>query len=519
MVGRWQIFEGSCLMRRWRLFVALVVVLAGLLPAAVMAENPFDDTVSLWAQLRGDAGVPPGDPDGFGFARITINLDTGELCYRLSVANTDAPTAAHIHEGAAGTSGPVVVPFEAPTDGLGKGCVEVDAALLQSIISNPAGYYVNVHSAAYPAGVVRGQLVSNETGAVAPPNPPTVTTIAEGLNSPRGIAVSDDGEVYVAQAGMAGDDCVTVGSGEDETELCFGTSGAVSEVMDGDVEDVMTDVTSYTFSAPEYIGPQDVFFTEDGELYSVVGLGASPEDRDSLGERTEGLGTIIEGDGSGGWESVLDVSAYESEANPDGGLIDSNPFSVAATDDGWAISDSGANALLWADESGEISTLATFPSTMVDAPEFLELPPGTQIPMESVPTGVVQGPDGAFYVGELTGFPFAEGAAKVWRVMPGEEPEVYAEGFTNIIDLAFDADGNLWVLEITSGGLLNADPADPTTFAGGLYRVDSSGNAEEMMSEGLVAPAGLAFGPDGALYISNYGMMPGMGEVLKVTWE
>ena len=53
---------------------------------------------------------------------------------------------------------------------------------------------------------------------------------------------------------------------------------------------------------------------------------------------------------------------------------------------------------------------------MVDAPPFLGLPPGAQMPMQSVPTSIVKGPDGAYYVGELTGFPFQVGAARVWRL-------------------------------------------------------------------------------------------------------
>ena len=134
-------------MRRWRMFLAVSTVVALLIPASVgMAENPFGNTVSLWAQLRGDTETPPGDPDGFGFAKVTIDMDGGQLCYRLSVAGTDTPVAAHIHQGMAGENGPVVVPFDAPADGLASGCVAVEDALLHAIVANPAGYYVNIHS-------------------------------------------------------------------------------------------------------------------------------------------------------------------------------------------------------------------------------------------------------------------------------------------------------------------------------------------------------------------------------------
>ncbi len=414
--------------------------------------------------------------------------------------------------------------FGAPGMGRVMRWMDGDWEVIADGLVSPTGMAVGHDNTIYVAQEFLGSIAAirwtGDGGTPPPPPPgPTVEVVAEGLNSPRGIAVDAEGMVYVAQAGVAGDDCVTVGEGEEETELCFGATGAVSMISDGVVEDVISPVTSYTFSAPEFVGPQDVVLGDDGSVYAIVGLGADPAARAELGDRTAGLGWLIEADGMGGYEEVLDVAAYEGTANPDGGEVDSNPYSAVMTADGWAIADSGANALFWVDNAGEISTLAVFPDMMADAPDFLGLPPGTQIPMQSVPTGVVQGPDGAFYVGMLTGFPFEQGAATVWRVMPGEEPEVYAEGFTNIIDLAFDAEGNLYVLEIFAGGLLSVNPEDPATLAGALHMVNADGDVEEVLTEGLVAPSGMAFGPDGELYISNFGLMPGMGQVISVTWE
>lgn len=124
------------------------------------------------------------------------------------------------------------------------------------------------------------------------------------------------------------------------------------------------------------------------------------------------------------------------------------------------------------------------------------------IPMQAVPTGIVEGPDGAYYVGELTGFPFEVGGANVWRVVPGEEPEVYASGFTNVLDVDFDEDGNLYVLEITANGMLSGDPT------GALIRVTPGGFRSVVASEGLFMPTGLAIGPDGAAYMTNYSIFP-----------
>ena len=113
------------------------------------------------AQLTGAAEAPgPGDPDGSGTATIRLQLEQGEVCFDLTVSNIGPATAAHIHEGAEGVAGPVVVPLDpAPTGGSSSGCIsDVDAALIQNIAQNPGQYYVNVHNEEFPDGAIRGQL-------------------------------------------------------------------------------------------------------------------------------------------------------------------------------------------------------------------------------------------------------------------------------------------------------------------------------------------------------------------------
>jgi hypothetical protein len=101
----------------------------------------------------------PGDPNARGHARITVNLNSRQVCTRLTETGIARPTAAHIHSGRAGTSGPPVVTLVTPTGGSSKACTKVSRALARDILDHPRAFYVNVHSKRFPDGAIRGQLV------------------------------------------------------------------------------------------------------------------------------------------------------------------------------------------------------------------------------------------------------------------------------------------------------------------------------------------------------------------------
>jgi hypothetical protein len=161
--------------------------------------------------------------------------------------------------------------------------------------------------------------------------------------------------------------------------------------------------------------------------------------------------------------------------------------------------------LLWVSPSGKVSLLAVFPTTptKLTAAEIRHLGKGAPsvLPVQATPTSVVVGPDGALYVGELTGWPYRPGSADVWRVVPGEKATVFAKGFTTISDLAFDGK-DLIVLEIASQGGLRGD--------GAVIRVTPAGKRTVIAGAGLTYPTGIAVG-DGSIYVSNNGVFPGKG--------
>lgn len=135
-----------------RRFAILLLSLA-LVPAALAQ--------SYSAILTGPAEVPnPGDADGTGLAVVTIDGTT--IRYTVFHQGIAAPTTAHIHRGAAGVAGPVVVDFNVAT--LLNGTTTAAQTLIDEMKANPAGFYVNVHNGDFPGGAIRGQLLSGASG-------------------------------------------------------------------------------------------------------------------------------------------------------------------------------------------------------------------------------------------------------------------------------------------------------------------------------------------------------------------
>jgi len=113
----------------------------------------------LYTTLAGTTEVPgPGDPDGSGTAKLRLNQGQGTICFEITAMDIITPTAAHIHVGMVGVSGPVVVTLSAPVNGIAIGCATASKDLIKAIRQSPGDYYVNVHTSDYPAGALRGQL-------------------------------------------------------------------------------------------------------------------------------------------------------------------------------------------------------------------------------------------------------------------------------------------------------------------------------------------------------------------------
>jgi hypothetical protein len=142
-----------------------VAVASGIALAAAVA-TPASASTAMFVHPRvlatfldGANDVPAVDTEGFGISVVLVVPSMDEVCYVVTQHDLSSTViAAHIHKGAKGTNGPVVVPFNAPVNGKAMGCVTVADALAQDLAQNPRNYYVNVHTTNHPAGEIRGQL-------------------------------------------------------------------------------------------------------------------------------------------------------------------------------------------------------------------------------------------------------------------------------------------------------------------------------------------------------------------------
>lgn len=146
-------------MRRKTALLALPLAALGVL-GVTAAASAGSGAGSSATSMSGAREVGPGDRDGAGAAAVRPGAD--DVCFRIRYRDIGTPTMAHIHLGPAGVAGDVVVdftPFIATSaPGVIEGCTAVDPSLASDIQANPSDYYVNVHTAAYPAGAIRGQL-------------------------------------------------------------------------------------------------------------------------------------------------------------------------------------------------------------------------------------------------------------------------------------------------------------------------------------------------------------------------
>ena len=322
--------------------------------------------------------------------------------------------------------------------------------------------------------------------AVAPlasaqaPLPPGVTVVADGLNNPRGLSLAPDGTLYVAEAGRGGTRCDRRG------ELCFGYTASVTRVARGMQSRIATGLPSLASREGSFAsGVHAVSVAPDGALYGVTTGGGIEPPSNVPRSAARRFGRLMRFTGESA-SVVANLEAFEARRDPDRQGAESNPYGLLAVPGEQIAVDAAGNSLVRV-RGRSVSLLAVFPDKRGG---------------DSVPTSVARGPDGAYYVGEFLGGRPRRNNARVFRVVPGRRPTVFAAGFNAITGVAFGRDGSLYVSEFST------DPTAERRPSGDVVRVAPDGTRSRLGVGELYFPAGVAVGSDGSVYVSNWSILP-----------
>ncbi len=145
---------------KFTLSLATIAGVALLGACATLEEEAVDASSDTYrAHLMGSNEVPRGDPDGMADAEISVSDTFDQVCWEVkNVRGIGDVTAAHVHFGRAGTNGPPVFTLTKSNEGTWQGCKNGSEWTENRLQGNPADFYVNLHTAEFPNGAIRGQL-------------------------------------------------------------------------------------------------------------------------------------------------------------------------------------------------------------------------------------------------------------------------------------------------------------------------------------------------------------------------
>lgn len=345
-----------------------------------------------------------------------------------------------------------------------------------------------------PAGAAAQPLAAPSTAGAGVAST-TMTVVADGLNAPRKVLFDQARRrVLVAEAGIGLQNTGPCGYAERGLYMCLGLTGSIFQYSTSGAPSrrIVTGLPSTAIQAlPNVVIGVHGLSLRDDRLTAVFGLLGNVPFRDSLGADAALMGQAVVMEDNGPLRPLADIVGFENGLTPG---VEADPYGVVTGSYGTVVVNAGGpgtdrgNDLLLVQPNGTVSRLAQFP----ERPSLTN----PSVNIRTVPTAVAHGPDGAFYVGELTGAPFYAGEARVWRVVPRAAPTVLADGFTTIIDLAFDQQGRLVVLQ-TGNNPFN------TEQDGALIRIEADGQRTVLASAGLKNPGGLAIAGDGVFYVST----------------
>lgn len=289
-------------------------------------------------------------------------------------------------------------------------------------------------------------------GAVPVTAQATIDGVADGFIGPLGLAVGQDGTVYVAEAFAGRLTALDKHGGRESIHSVDGFLPGVATVGKGNV----------VFTATLETGPPEAPVVEDTLLGRITAAGDAST-LTSLQDHEEAHNP--DGDQVYGFLELADDCRAQLPGflqDTYTGIVESNPYKVAVDAGSYLVADAAGNTIVRVAANGrKVETVAVLPPVpqvitqeIVDElAEFgLELPEctiGETYTGEPVPTDIEVGPDGHYYVSSLPGIPEAPGAGSVWRIdRTTGDLTMIADGFTGATDIAIATDGAIYVAEL-----------------------------------------------------------------------
>jgi hypothetical protein len=346
-----------------------------------------------------------------------------------------------------------------------------------------------------------GQASAALRNAAAPTPEAAVTVFARGLINPRGLKFGPDGNLYVAEGGTGGTHTTQCQQVVPPVGPYLGseTGGRISMISPTGVRTTVTNTLPSSQTSPNLgnlvSGVADVEFV-GSTLYAILaGAGCSH----GVSSLPNG---IVKVNPNGTWSLIANLSAWQqthpvAHPEPDDFEPDGTWYSmINVRGDLYAV-EPNHGEMVKVTTSGDISRVIDISASQGHI----------------VPTVVAY--HGNFYVSNLSTFPLTGGASSIYKITPDGTIKIVATGFNSVLGLVIDQQNRMYVLENTAGPSF---PTFPTPGFGRVIRVDPSG-ARTVIATGLNLPTGMTMGPDGKLYVSNWGFGPppvGVGEIVQI---
>lgn len=338
------------------------------------------------------------------------------------------------------------------------------------------------------ATAIPSQAATPVSAKHTPKDVPTSVVVATGLDNPRAVTIGPDGSILVGEAGNGpATPCTAPSPGA--IARCIGFSGSIYRIKGSTQGRVVTGLPSEAIVRTDgtvvIAGATEAVPGPNCTYAVIYGLSGGPTERASLGAGSGPLGTLSLTNGA----LLGDLTEFEALNDPYKDGVFADPWNFAQDGSDFLATDAGANDLLDVHPDGTVTTAAVLPSNVLAS--------GKQA--QPVPTGIVRGQDGAFYVSDMSGENV--GYARIWRYVPGQGLTLLVTGLTDVIALALAPGGDL--IALSYGTTAPAGTAVPGP--GALTRINIHTGALTTINTGnlLHAPTGLAVSRDGDIYVVN----------------